>query len=436
MYCIFTYQFAVLNNKIRIIRKGRSMKIGGRTLDNMNFIISLNVIAAFCVLSGYKGVFNYIAFACVILSALTFLIMRRGRVRKDKAAVCFILYIVFYILTSLPFGDLRYLTTNTAYNILSFSPLFLFNALKRRGRRKNKINCARLMYFCWIIIGIITIIYYIHNPEAARNAAAHLDSPDGAMFGGYFYAFGSAILCVYLFTVYIKTDSFRHRKILPLICLILIYAVYLTQSTITTVSMCAGLVTAVLFRFKRKTKNQGLRLFMRLSTIAIVVYVIYYVVKCNIYPILNWLSRHDESLLAYRISEVLSGFFLSLYTHHFQRRVNLVLDSFKLFLQSPLIGHSYKYGNIFAFGKLFGIGNHSELSDTLARYGLVGGIPLYGCYFYGMKDYLKKYPGVAVTFAMMFTVNPFTSYQSHLAIFLLIPLVDELIFGEKRRCTK
>ncbi len=407
------------------------MKIGGKTLDNMNFIICLNVIAAFCMLSGYKGIFNYIAFACVLLSMFFFFIIKQGKIYKDKASFCFILYLIFYVLTSIPNGELRYLIKYASYDILSFSPLLLFNILKNYGSRKSKIKCTHLMLFLWIFIGLITIIYYRQNPLAARNAAAHLDSSDGAMFGGYFYAFGSAILCVYLFTIYIKTDSFRHRKLMPVICLILFCAVYLTQSTLTTISMCAGIITAVLFRFKCKDKYHEIRLLLRLSIIVIAIFTIYYVIGNNIKSIIIWLSRREGSLFEYRMSEVLYGIFLSQYSRHYLKRVNLVLDSFKLFLKSPLIGHGYRYGNIFADGKFYGIGNHSELADTLARYGIVGGIPMYGCYFYGMKAYLKKYPGVLVTFAVMFTVNPFMSCQSHLAVFLIIPLLDELLFTKE-----
>ncbi len=407
------------------------MKISGKTLDNMNIVICLNVIAAFCMLSGYKGLFNYVAYACVLASAYILFLVNRGRFYKDKSALCFILYMIFYILTSIPFGNLSYTIKYASYNILSFSPLLLFSVIKHHGTRKAKIKCARLIYFLWIAIGIITIIYYRQNPLAARNAAAHLDSSGGAIFGGYFYAFGSAILCVYLFAVYIKTDSLRHRRFLPLVCLILFCAVYLTQSTITTISMCAGIITTILFRSKGKDKNHRIRLFLRLSVTAVAIGIIYYEVNSHICSITIWLSKHDDILLARRTAELLYSIFLSQYTQHYLKRTNLVLDSFKLFLESPLVGHGYKYGNIFALGKVFGIGNHSELSDTLARYGIVGGIPLYGCFFYGMKDYLKKYPGVLLTFALMFTFNPFTSYQSHLAVFLLIPLTEELLFANE-----
>ncbi len=407
------------------------MKRGGKTLDSMNIVICLNVAAAFCMLSGYRGVFNYIACVCVLISAFFFFLVKRGRVYRDKSALCFIFYMIFYILTSIPVGNLRYTIKYASYNVLSFSPLLLYGTLKHYGSRRVKIKCARLIYFLWIVIGIITIVYYRQNPLAARNAAAHLDSSNGAMFGGYFYAFGSAVLCVYLFTIFIKSDSFKHRRRLPLICLILACTVYLTQSTITTISMCAGIITAVLFRFKNKDKNHEIRLFIRLSIIAVILCLIYYEVNSHIYSITIWLSKHDDILLARRTAEILYSIFLSQYTQHYLKRTNLVLDSFKLFLKSPLVGHGYKYGNIFALGKVFGIGNHSELSDTLARYGIVGGIPLYGCFFYGMKDYLKKYPGVLLTFALMFTFNPFTSYQSHLAVFLLIPLTEELLFANE-----
>lgn len=401
----------------------------GGKIDGMKLVIILNAIAAFFVLTGFHGVFNYIAFSCMILSILTLFCVKHGRVYLDKSAVCFIFYMVFYVITSIPNGDLRYLATYAAYNVLSFSPLLFFGILKHYGSRKHIKFCTKLMYFIWLLIGVITIIYYYKNPLAAREAAAHLNTPDGAVFGGYFYAFGSAILCVYFFTILIKTDSRRQRIIILPVCIILACAVYLTQSTLTTIAMCVGFAVALLFRFKCKDRYHELRLLFRLSILVIVICVAYYELGNHIADIINWLSRRDGSLLEYRTSEVLAGVYLSQYSQHYLKRVNLIRDSFELFLKSPVIGHGYKYGNIFAQGTVLGIGNHSELMDALARYGLLGGIPLYGCYILGMKDYLKKYPGVLVTFALMFTVNPFASYQSHLAAFLLIPLTEEVICG-------
>ena len=62
-----------------------------------------------------------------------------------------------------------------------------------------------------------------------------------------------------------------------------------------------------------------------------------------------------------------------------------------------------------------------------AKYGMVGSIPLFGVFFYSMRDYCRKRISLLFTFGMLVLFNPLSYFQSHLPIFYIIPLFEYLL---------
>ena len=145
-----------------------------------------------------------------------------------------------------------------------------------------------------------------------------------------------------------------------------------------------------------------------------------------------WLDGHNEYLMLRRVKSLLQNYFFNFQTRHFSERTGLVKASFELFTESPIFGHGYKYGNVFSAGKAYGIGNHSELLDSLARYGLTGALPLFGIYYFSAKEYMKKHPGILVCFFMLVMFNPFITFASNLVLMLIIPVSEHLNIKTER----
>ena len=76
------------------------------------------------------------------------------------------------------------------------------------------------------------------------------------------------------------------------------------------------------------------------------------------------------------------------------------------------------------------MGHHSEVLDSFARYGLIGGILWLTPYFMTIKQIIRTNFGCAMTILIMMFFNPFLSFHSNAVMFMFIPLFEEVL---KRR---
>ncbi len=105
--------------------------------------------------------------------------------------------------------------------------------------------------------------------------------------------------------------------------------------------------------------------------------------------------------------------------------------SFETFVDSPLLGIGYKYGNSFTLCKQNGVGSHSELLDALAKYGIIGGVPLLLVFFFQVRTICRSSTSFSnipfiILFIILFTFNPFLCAQTNWGLFLLIPMFINL----------
>lgn len=386
-------------------------------------VLLFSLVALFCV-SGYKGILNMISagFVCIIIICI--LACKHLRIKKNKAVACILLFMIFYTITSFVDFHVEDFIVYFPYNLMIFSPVFVFLFLKDNATKLQMKKA--LIYALFILggIGAITLVTYILNPSIARMAAAYQEQYSGMIFGGYSFAYGSALLLVYLFAN-LKNGTIHKYKWLTIVGIAFLFMIiFLTESSLTTFATIAGIIVTVIVDTKDGAANYSIKKFFKILILLGMIFVAYVIVEKNIDGIMAFINRKSDTLFFYRIGEVLRSVFYSDTTGHVEKRSGLIGASWKLFCQSPIIGWGYRYGNVFSLGKQFGIGNHSEFLDILAKHGLIGGIPLLGVYYFGIKEYIKKYSGLLVSLIMLMFFNPFMTFTSFFIIFYVIPMFE------------
>ena len=401
----------------------------GTASNGLRISSFLYTIIIALMLTGIKGIVNYLSFGLLILIFLIYYLgTKKGKLHLNSAIVCFIMFIVFYIFTSLPNINTNYFLTYTSYYVLAFSPLMLLQSLIDADD-EQLIKCT--LFFglvVWFAIAIISTAFYISHPSVTRLIAGGRSEYANSIFGGYQLAYGSALLLVYL--LQFLTDSQLGRKyriICWIACIVLFVEIYLTESTLTTFATIIGIIAWVFLDRKDPAKRKRSNLILGTILLAILFSYIYYYVSGHLYEISSWLSSHSDAVINRRLSEILNRVFYSQASGHYTKRTDTLRNSFSLFIQSPLIGWGYKYGNVFSEGQHYGIGNHSEVLDALARYGLIGGIPFLCTYLFAMRDYCKKRISLVFTIFVLMFFNPFLYFQSQIPIFYFIPLMEYLV---------
>lgn len=391
----------------------------------VNTVLLLFTVVCFLQLSGLKGVANYISAGIMCLIAVLSLKMSNGKVHIET--VCIIIFLIFYVLTSILYGSISYCLTYSINYFLMLSPAMMFPVFAKMINDSETLSgkdVLRPILVSWFIMTIISIAFYIQNPSAARVLAANGDAYSGTLIGGYPLAYGSGLLCVAFFGYGLKEGHDKNKRLLILLsCAILFALVYLTESTLTTFATIVGVAVALITNTRSRGKRKALHYVAVVGLLCVLALYIYVKSKNNIPNIVAWLNSKSDVLLYRRVRELFNSFFLNEKSRHYSERTGLVSESLKLFVESPLIGHGYKYGNIFSQGKAYGIGNHSEFFDCLAKFGLIGSMPLFSLYFNSLRKSVKYNYGLLASFIMMISFNPFITFASSVAVFLIVPLM-------------
>lgn len=397
--------------------------------DTSILLILYQVAIYILMISGYKGGAYYISFGFIGLFVLKVFINTKGKIPTNKSWNSFMLFLVFYSATSLYYFDERNFYVYLIYYTIVFFPILISEYLKTRSTTEMMIKSLRcftlvLLGFCLIATG-----YYLANPGLARDMAAHQVEERMAIGGGYSLAYASAIMCVYLFSKMINKRIEKKFHYI-LICLICAYLVYLTESSLTFFAMLVGLLVSIIARGK-ETEENTTNGIVKFVFIGVVFVIIASIVVYNKYAIANWVldftAGKNDNVIFSRMEEIVNELVYGKTTAHVEKRSGTLTDSIEIFKKNPIIGMGYKYGNVFSLGKEFGMGNHSEILDAFARYGVIGGCFWLTPYFVTLKKIFKKNLGCVIAILMMMYFNPFLSFHSNAMMFLFIPLFEEIL---------
>ena len=389
------------------------------------YILPIYILCMLVMVSDYKVVSNIVGSITTLLTILFLIVNKNNNYSSfEKKNVSYVfIFLIFYVLTSLFNFNMYPFFTGFIVYLMVLTPFFLFLYIYHT---KN-VKFMKILLVCFVIIWNIFVFLCFKTclefPNLARYMASHrelfIDVING---GGYPIGYGSAILTTYLFT-HILNGSFKGLlvKLFVIIEIVfMIMTILVINSFIILLSLLVGLFVAFINRFA-KTANSKFFYYCFFGVVLLIVYI-------NIASILIYvLNNIDNSFWNKRLSESYATIVLERNSNHVDERERVYQISLNGIAESPIIGNGYKFGNVFNKDEANGVGNHSTLLDTLAQFGLIGGIPVLLFLLYPLRNAIRKKEDYTylIPFYVMSCLNPtFKCYHVMLIIYLIIPLMQ------------
>lgn len=348
------------------------------------------------------------------------------------------LFLIYYFFTSIIVADLVYTLEYVIIYFCLYGTAIQYRYYYYRNSNKEILRIVQCLLLGFVIFSLSAISFYVVNPSAARVLASDFYAFDSiAIGGGYSIAFGASILSVYLFELLIRRKEIKMKRSIYFLflLLILLFEILLikTESTTTLIANISGILVGVLNKFyngKNGRKQNKL-------IVCVGVLIIFLIVVLNLNEIGSWivdatvsgtdnvmLRRFNRIGLKLKYQGVQSG-----YTNYVDERFGTITDSWRVFLQYPVFGIGYKFGNIFSLLSDYGVGGHSELVDILAQFGIVGFFLWAMLFKNSIKSQYNVFRcnGWKVPLFIMLIFNPFKSFHGYVVIFFLIPMLEYLL---------
>lgn len=400
----------------------------------------LYLIYASYYISGYSNqLHNYILIA--LFAVWTFIAIVEdmnsfNKALNNKTVVWVILFLFYYFFTSLIYGDIINTMEYIAKYILLFACVLQFKYYKARNNPRELKFIVVCTLAVWVFFTTKAIAFYIAVPSAARTLASDFYAFDNiAIGGGYAIAFGSAILCVYLFERFINRNITKKslKFIFFALVIVLFYLLLKTESTLTFISCAVGIILSII---RKMWRNNGARSDLNRLVMTILLVSVSLIVLLNIQEIGEWIIEitkdGTDNTIIRRFNRVGQKMAYSdtgsIYKNYVDERFGYIAQSWNTFLKNPIIGVGFKSGNIFSNLKNNGLGMHSAICDLFAQHGVLGSILFIMFFIKGLKkECWVYYNTYIVTMLFMIVVNPFEYFHAYIAMFTLIPMIDILI---------
>ncbi|RKJ42861.1 hypothetical protein D7X98_18215 [bacterium 1XD8-76] len=396
-----------------------------RKLNNKSIciVIIFSLTTIWTIRYSTSELYNYFALIEAIMALILIVTESKQKLKTGEAlvlstlvlfaggAVCLIL-----VLSSEKILDMKYLGVLCIY----LSPIVFFQWLQRKKDIYLQRTLLYIAFCIWGYYGIKQIIFYSLHAGAARHLAADpLYYGKLAIGGGYFFAYGSAILAVYFLERLCFIKKSLNIMVLFLICFI---HVLTTESMLTTMSMLLGIGLVIL---KVIAKKMRLSLFSIFILIMGSISVLFFsgafkIILMEVYDYFSVISRP----YAWRIVEIIDLLLGNGVVKEgaIQLRWAVYKESIDKILEYPLTG-SLLSGRYFGGG-----GGHSEVLDALAQWGvMVGGIYIY-IYMAAIKNIYKWIDCRLYLFpcGCMLLLNPVAIFHFSFCMFFMIPLQQVL----------
>lgn len=352
----------------------------------------------------------------------------------NSTVSCIAFFLVYYFIMSMFYGNIVNTMKYIAKYIILFSCILQF----RYYYEKNNVSEFKLLtigaLITWMFFAGKAILFYLAHPSAARTLASDFYAFGNiALGGGYAIAFGSSLLCVYLFERVINQNNKKKflKPLFILMILVLFFLLIKTESTLTFLACVFGVFMSILRRMWRKNgrSNQAKKIL-----VLIALTIVALVILLNFREIGGWIvditKDGTENTIIRRVNRLGQKMLYSSssYENYIDERFGCIVQSLKTFLKHPLIGVGFQSGNIFSLLKENGLGMHSALCDLLAQHGLIGGIACIMIFVRALsKECKTDFNTYLAAMLFMCFVNPFEYFHAYFAMFTLIPMIDVLM---------
>ena len=278
-----------------------------------------------------------------------------------------------------------------------------------------------------VIIFMALSFYSRHEENVARALASNPYRYGKIAIGG---GYGLAYACLIIFILCLDWLLKRHiRKLVFNIFLILLAVLSLmvvveTKSTITLITLVFGTGAVIFLNLIKKRRSPVAIILTSVLLIGMAVFLIY---SKDIGTYIAQSTAGAKDIVIKRFHEIgvtLSGDATTGDNLDAVARGNAIMLSIRTFLENPLIGVGSSYA--FLFPTTAVTGNHSEIFDSLAKFGLIGGVPYFAmvyCIFKEEFKSIKKRLSIAFVLALIFLafLNPIFIIQLHIVLLFLVP---------------
>ena len=356
---------------------------------------------------------------------------------SNRATRYLLLFLMYYFFTGSLAGNLTHLLSYIGVYSMIYSGPVQFLYYYRRNRLKEIKCIVYLSLIGWIIISGLAISFYSRFPDAARTLAADSDA-FGALYigGGYAIAFGSAILLSFLvLLLFRRLFSLKKSILVALLAIFLLNLVVKTQSTTTLIAAVIGSIVGIFYEIRNRL-SKGARVLYYIFSVGLIVLLLNGVLTNIVFQLSGSASEEVYAKRFHRIGEKLVSFETGSNSENYvDERWGDVVVSFNTFLDYPVLGVGYMAGNefsrlnIYSENSEFKVGAHSEICDSLARYGIIGCFFLFGYFILSFKRTNRgiKNKSYLVTLFIMALMNPFQYFHGFYVLFVLIPFINLLL---------
>ena len=393
--------------------------------DYFYIFIFIVMIVVFCTPKLNQGLFLAVVVVLLFLMVFSKFSTLGGRNRALSMSVFgFIVLIFMYRFSNISDDGWGRYVIYTLYN-LQFLLVPLLATFKSKIRN----------YIWWgvLTIALLNLIYNIairiFIPEIGESARyfeeGYLETINVGTSSFYTFSLFFFDVCFFLFL-----NSKKRIKMIMML-LSIVTTVFIVWFSLKASVVVFYLMSVVLLVLTRGKKEMG-----RIWLLFITFILCYWIFTEYSNEIIRFLvSNSPSERLTKRLVMLVDDQSVYASDSSFNSRKDLWLMSLSTWLQSPIsfmfgIGNHYSSG-----GNNYGIGQHSELLDLLAEYGLLGGIIISAIFvksFSSVKAYFNKQYHLQINMIfLIYLACGFTKYIFYpiigCTVFFLLPLASQFV---------
>lgn len=368
----------------------------------------------------------------VLIYALVFIVLMIISVRiitkKEANALLFLLVYSFEVMLSCWIAEISLFSTHAFNAYIMIILFFLYMYIKRLPRESQK------RYFVLVLLGftftfIYSIIKLVENPMLSRMAATgrdYVETEDTlSAVGGFDTVYGSLLIFIVLVYIWQFVNGKKGKMLLSLaIASCVIFIIMATYA----IAMVLLVITLAIILFHRSKWGAILVIIALLLTVIFHESIGDYIMQLS--QTIDYSSIFKEKM--HQIGHILRYGELVGTLSGDKGRLASMSWSFEAFAKYPVFG-AFSYRSI-------RIGSHSEIIDTLGRFGITGFLSLGMFFILLFRDISsgittksgKKMLFTSITIYLSIALlDPALYTQQLLPIFLLIPFAENYTSSQR-----
>ena len=340
--------------------------------------------------------------------------------------------LLMYLYVFIGYGDLS-IPTSFDYALL-FG--FVVNGIYYIEQPDLKFNkwCVRFSLLLLIVTAITTLAVLMVDGTAARSLTSSSSDDSVVMMyksmnvGSFGFIYGLVVIIPMVFSYSLAQKNFFLKLVIWAITILFVVVVLMSNFTTALILLFIDFVLIIIAGSKLKS----------ISSFWGILIVLAIIVPFLLTSFLSFMIQMSDSIYAQgKLEGILDVIHNQGSYDDTTSRGRLFLTSFHSFLESPIWGVGAWYSQ--ADSRI--VGQHAQFIDDLARYGLLGFIPLISFLIFGLKKiyyafkekffFNRKVLGPILIYFILGFLDPIYIPGLLASIFILVPMLDRFTYENK-----